>query len=113
MTTLSEVWPLFDLRISSSRLELRLVRDEDLPGVIDAALSGIHDPAVMPFSVPWTDAPREVLTRETAKHQWRIRSSVEPENWTLNFVVKHDGVPIGIQDVSSRHFPITRTVATG
>ena len=51
MTTLSEVWPLFSLRITTPRLELRPVRDEDLPGVIDAALSGIHDPGVMPFAV--------------------------------------------------------------
>jgi hypothetical protein len=50
MTTLSDVWPLFGLKIISPRLELRLVRDEDLPGVIDAALAGIHDPAVMPFA---------------------------------------------------------------
>ncbi|MBM7780531.1 GNAT family N-acetyltransferase [Arthrobacter tumbae] len=113
MTTLSDVWPLFDLRIRSPRLELRPVRDEDLPGVIDAALAGIHDPNVMPFSVPWTDAPREVLIRETAKHQWRIRTSVEPDNWTLNFVVRHKGIPIGIQDMTSRHFSITRSVTTG
>lgn len=113
MSALSDVWPLFGLRICSPRLELRLVRDEDLPGVIDAALAGIHDPAVMPFSVPWTDAPREVLIRETAKHQWRSRTSVEPDNWTLNFVVRHDDVPIGIQDMASRHFSVTRSVATG
>lgn len=113
MSTLSDVWPLFGLRICSPRLELRLVRDEDLPGVIDAALAGIHDPAVMPFSVPWTDAPREVLIRETAKHQWRSRTSVEPDNWTLNFVVRHDGVPIGIQDVTSRYFSVTKSVSTG
>lgn len=113
MTTLLEVWPLFGLRIRSPRLELRIVRDEDLPGVINAALAGIHDPAVMPFAVPWTDAPRETLIRETAKHQWRVRSSVEPDNWTLNFVVRHDGVPIGIQDLASRNFSITKTITTG
>ena len=113
MTTLSDVWPLFGLKITSPRLELRLVRDEDLPGVIDAALGGIHDPAVMPFAVPWTDAPREVLIRETAKHQWRIRSGVEPENWTLNFVIKHEGVPVGMQDLTGHHFSITKTVTTG
>lgn len=113
MTTLLDVWPLFGLKIRSPRLQLRLVRDEDLPGVIDAALAGIHDPAVMPFTVPWTDAPREVLIRETAKHQWRVRSSVEPDNWTLNFVIEHKGIPIGIQDVASRDFSITKTVTTG
>ncbi|WP_175417108.1 hypothetical protein [Arthrobacter sp. 24S4-2] len=43
MTPLFDVWPMFGLKISSPRLELRLVRDEDLPGVINAALAGIHD----------------------------------------------------------------------
>ena len=113
MTTLSQVWPLFSLRIITPRLELRPVRDEDLPGVVDAALSGIHDPGVIPFDVPWTDAPREVLIREAAKHQWRIRSGVEPDNWTLNFVVCHDGVPIGMQDLAAQQFSIRKTVTTG
>lgn len=113
MTTLSDVWPLFDLRISSPRLELRPVHDEDLPGVIDAVLAGIHDPSVMPFGVPWTDAPRDVLIRETAKHQWRLRAAVEPDNWTLNFVILSEGVPIGMQDLGTRDFSITKTVTTG
>ena len=67
----------------------------------------------MPFAVPWTDAPRDVLIRETAKHQWRLRASVEPNRWTVNFVVVSDGVPIGMQDLSARDFSITKTVTTG
>lgn len=113
MLTLSEVWPLFELSVSSPRLELRIVRDDDLPGIIDAVLAGIHDPAVMPFSVPWTDAPREELIRETARHQWRTRISVRPDHWVLNFVVLFDDVPVGIQDVVGANFPLRRTVSTG
>lgn len=113
MLELTDVWPLFGLTISSPRLELRLARDEDLPGIIEAAVSGIHDPAVMPFSVPWTDAPREELIRNTVKHQWRLRSSIEPDNWTLNLVVRHEGVPIGMQDIGAHDFSIRKTVTTG
>lgn len=109
----SDVWPLFGLTISSPRLELRLARDEDLPGTIEAAINGIHDPAVMPFSVPWTDAPREELIRNTAKHQWRLRSGVSPDNWTLNLVVRLDGIPIGMQDIGAHDFSIRKTVTTG
>ena len=61
MLSLTDVWPLFGLEIRTPRLVLRLVRDEDLPGLIEAALAGVHDPAVMPFSFPWTDAPSEEL----------------------------------------------------
>ena len=113
MLTLPDVWPLFDLEITSPRLIMRPVRDTDLPGIIDAALDGIHDPAVMPFSVPWTDAPRDQLIRETAKHQWQLRAGVRPDHWTVNFAVLHDGVQLGIQDLSAAGFSATRTVQSG
>jgi len=113
MLGLTEVWPLFGLAISSPRLELRPARDEDLPGIVEAALSGIHDPAVMPFSVPWTDGTREEIIRNTVKHQWHLRAGVAPDNWTLNFVVKHGGVPIGMQSVGTHDFSVRKTVATG
>lgn len=113
MLTLSDVWPLFDLEITSPRLVMRPVRDSDLPGIIDAALAGIHDPAVMPFSVPWTDAPRDQLIRDSARHQWQLRSGVRPDNWTVNFTVLQDGVPLGTQSLSAADFSNTRTVESG
>ena len=113
MLELTDVWPLFGLTISSPRLELRLVRDDDLPGIIETAISGIHDPCVMPFSTPWTDAPREDLIRNTAKHQWLVRSGITPDNWTLNLVVSHEGTLIGMQDIGARDFSIRKTVTTG
>lgn len=108
MTRLEDVWPLFGLQISTPRLALNPVRDEQLPGLIDAVLAGIHDPAVMPFGVPWTDAPREDLIRGTAQHQWRQRCTVEPENWTLNLAVCREGRVIGVQDLSARDLSIQR-----
>ncbi|MFJ6416267.1 GNAT family N-acetyltransferase [Paeniglutamicibacter sp. NPDC091659] len=113
MLELTDGWPLFGLTINSPRLELRLVRDEDLPGIIEAALGGIHDPAVMPFSTPWTDAPWEELMRNTARHQWHVRSGISPDNWTLNPVVSHEGIPVGMQDIGARDFSIRKTVTTG
>lgn len=113
MTTLREVWPLFGLRLRTPRLLLRPVLDEDLPGLVDAVLAGIHPPEVMPFSVPWTDAPRDELIRELLKYQWRLRTSVGPGSWKLAFAVLHDGVVLGTQDLSTDQFPATRTVSTG
>ncbi|GAB3532411.1 GNAT family protein [Arthrobacter tecti] len=113
MMSLADVWPLFDLELRTPRLRLALVRDEQLPEVVDAVLAGIHDPSVMPFSVPWTEAPREQLIRETAKHQWRQRCTVEPGNWTLNFAVEFEGRVVGMQDVSARDFALLRTVHSG
>lgn len=104
MLTLTDVWPLFNLTITSPRLSMRIVRDDDLPGIVEAALAGIHDPAVMPFSTPWTDAPPLQLTRDMARHQWELRAGVRADQWTLNFVVLLDGVPIGTQSVATRQF---------
>ncbi|MBG6181723.1 GNAT family N-acetyltransferase [Arthrobacter sp. CAN_A1] len=113
MTLLENVWPLFGLRISTPRLELNPVRDDQLPGLVDAVLAGIHDPSVMPFTVPWTDAPREELIRETLKHQWRQRCSVLPDQWALNFAVSYQGRVIGMQDLSAEDLGVRRTVQTG
>lgn len=113
MTGLNDVWPLFGLALRTPRLFLTPIRDEQLPELIDAVLAGIHDPAVMPFGVPWTDAPRDVLIRETVKHQWRQRLSVEPGNWTINFAVSFEGRVVGMQDVSARDLPLLRTVHSG
>lgn len=106
-------WPLFGLRLRTPRLELRPVRDEDVPGLVDAALAGIHDPAVMPFAVPWTDAEPDVLRRELARFVWRQRASIRPDTWTLQLAVLHEGRPIGVQDLTAAGFAQLRTVLTG
>lgn len=113
MTALQEIWPLFGLRLHTPRLVLRPVLDEDLPGLVDAALAGIHPPDVMPFAAPWTDAPRDELIRELLKYQWRLRTSVGPDSWKVAFAVLSDGVVLGTQDLSTEQFAATRTVSTG
>jgi RimJ/RimL family protein N-acetyltransferase len=110
---LLDAWPLFGLRLRTPRLELRLVRDDDLPALLDAALAGIHPKDVMPFGVPWTDAEPDELRRSFVQHQWRQRVSVQPDHWALNLVVLHKERPIGVQDVSARDFGQLRTVLSG
>jgi RimJ/RimL family protein N-acetyltransferase len=107
------VWPLFALELRSPNLRLRVVRDEDLPGLLDAVAAGIHDPAVMPFAVPWTDEEPEVLRRSFAQYQWGKRSRVRPGTWDLSLTVLLDGVPIGIQDIAATDLATRRTVSTG
>ncbi|THJ66308.1 GNAT family N-acetyltransferase [Arthrobacter echini] len=107
------IWPLFGLVITTPRLVLTPVRDEHLPELIDAALKGIHDPAEMPFSVPWTDAPPDALTAGTAAHVWRTRAEVAAQAWTISFAVLHEGRVIGLQDLMARSFPLLRRVHSG
>ncbi len=48
-------WPLYGLRITTPRLELRVPDDEDAVALFEAARAGIHPAGEMPFGVPWTD----------------------------------------------------------
>ncbi|WP_082177670.1 GNAT family N-acetyltransferase [Arthrobacter sp. RIT-PI-e] len=110
---LVRVWPLFGLVLTTPRLVLTPVRDEHVPEVVDAALAGIHDPAEMPFSIPWTDAPPEVLVPETAKYLWCTRSSVSVADWTVNFAVLYEGRVVGLQDLAATSFGTLRRVRSG
>lgn len=107
---LADVWPLFGLELRTPRLMLRPVRDADLPAVVDAARAGIHDPSVMPFGVPWTDAPDEVMVRELVKHQWRTRAAISPRSWSVSFAVYLGDELVGVQDVLARDLSRRRTI---
>jgi len=64
MGSIVDRWPLFGLTIRTPRLELRLPRDEDMAEALAVVDQGIHDPAVTPFHVPWTDTERRpVITK--------------------------------------------------
>src|SRR5205807_7207180 len=57
------IWPLFALRIRTPRLEIRLPTEDDCAALATVAAAGIHDPAEMPFAVPWTDVSSPELER--------------------------------------------------
>jgi RimJ/RimL family protein N-acetyltransferase len=112
-TTLTDAWPLFALRLRSRRLVLRSPTDDDLPGLLSVARTGIHPPGTMPFGVAWTTLPSPDFERGFLQHYWRIRSLWSPEAWYLNLMVELDGAPIGAQSIGAEQFAIHRTVATG
>jgi len=106
-------WPLFDVAIRTPRLELRYPDDELLTELAAVVAAGIHDPAFMPFSVPWTRVPSPQLERNSLQHWWRLRAGWSPTNWSFSGVVVVDGRPIGVQDVSGDAFAVRRAVETG
>ncbi len=106
-------WPLFDLRIRTPRLELRLATDEDLYRLVALIDEGIHDPSTMPFFVPWTDGPPERRQRECLRWWWSKRATWRPDEWTFTAVVLADGEPVGSQDLLAKSFSQLRTVETG
>lgn len=106
-------WPLFDLRIRTPRLELRLPNDEDLLALLEVARAGVHDPDRMPFAVAWTDAPSPAFERGFFTFFWGARATWSPEAWRLPLAVLRAGRPIGIQEVMATDFTTLRTVDTG
>jgi RimJ/RimL family protein N-acetyltransferase len=107
------VWPLFDLRLRTERLELRLPTDDEIAALSAVARAGIHAPDEMPFSFPWTDKPSPRFEREFAQFHWGIRANWRPDSWDLELMVTIDGRPIGIQGILASHFAQMRLVHTG
>jgi RimJ/RimL family protein N-acetyltransferase len=106
-------WPLFDLRVRTPRVELRLPTDDDLVDLASLAAAGIHDPAEMPFQHPWTDRPQGELERALFQWHWSARAEWRPDEWRLTLAVLSDGGVVGVQDVGGSKFAVRRTVVTG
>jgi len=107
------LWPLFDLRIRSEHLVLRLPTDDELIELAELARSGIHDAAEMPFGVPWTQRPRPAFEIGFVQHHWSVRATFAPEKWWLNLAVERDGSWVAAQTIAADNFPVFRTVDTG
>lgn len=113
MERVPQAWPLRGLVVRTPRLELRPDDGEGLLELVAEAHRGVHDPAQMPFQVPWTDAPAHELGRNMLQYYWSQRAELRPDNWVINFLVRLDGTVIGTQGLSARDFAVTRQVATG
>jgi RimJ/RimL family protein N-acetyltransferase len=113
VTTRIDLWAPFALRVQCGPLELRAITDDDMSGLVDLVLAGLHDPAQMPFSQPWTDAPSDRLPANTAAHYWSTRSSFSPSAWTLDLAVRVDGQLAGVQGLSTKDYLVVRTGETG
>ncbi len=110
---LTDSWPLFGLVLRTPRLELRVPSLEQLAALAALADEGVHDPAAMPFLVPWTDLPPGPRGRSVLQYQWRTWGALSPQKWTLELAVLAGGEPAGIQGVSGTDFAVTREVHTG
>jgi RimJ/RimL family protein N-acetyltransferase len=106
-------WPLFGLRLRTARLELRLPSLADLDELGSLAAEGVHDPAVMPFGVPWTDVPADQLPRGVLLYHLSQLGAWSPQDWTLNLVVDIGGSIAGTQGITGRDFAVLREVHTG
>jgi RimJ/RimL family protein N-acetyltransferase len=102
--------PLWEIRLRTPRLELRLPTEDELVELFHVAEAGIHPADAMPFYVPWTDdleLDAFVAFHHSAWENWR------PERWSLNLIAFLGGKPIGSQGVEGADFTATRQVETG
>lgn len=107
------IWPLFNLRVTTPRLEIRLPTDEDCFRLARLAAEGIHDPSDMPFLVPWTEVPSPELERRALQWWWHQRASWAVEHWSFTGAVFVDGEVAGVQDLTADNFAVLRVVKTG
>jgi RimJ/RimL family protein N-acetyltransferase len=106
--------PLTRLRVRTPRLELRLATRAELRTLGELAQRGIHDPAVMPFGIAWTDeSDRPGFVDEAIEHHQARLREWQPDDWNLNLIAFYRGGPIGVQSVRGERFAERRTVDTG
>jgi RimJ/RimL family protein N-acetyltransferase len=108
-----EFWPLADLAVVTPRVVLRYVSDELGVRLATLAAKGIHDPATMPFSEPWTDVPSPQLERNSLQYYWRNRAETTVDRWNLDLAVLVDESVVGMCSVHAEQFPLNRTLTTG
>jgi RimJ/RimL family protein N-acetyltransferase len=106
-------WPLYDLRLRTERLELRLPDTALLEEMVDLVGRGIHPEATMPFGVPWTDRPSPQREREAVQHVLRSVAEWTAKSWLYLAVAIWDGRVVGVQDLRGIDFPACRMVRTG
>ena len=105
---------LYGIRLSTPRLELRLGSRAELEALAEVAKAGIHPPDEMPFAVAWTDASDDpgFVTDFVAHHEQTL-AAWSPEEWRLNLLAFHAGLPVGVQALRATGFSVDRTVDTG
>ena len=108
-----DTWPLFGIRLTTPRLELRVVDDNLIPELARVARDGVHEPDHMPFGNSWTDRPDEDWHTGFARYFWRQRGSWDVNGWSLPFAVLANGAPIGVQQLTAEDFPVLRAFGTG
>jgi RimJ/RimL family protein N-acetyltransferase len=106
-------WPLFDLVVRTPRLEMRLPREDEFGALIALIDLGIHDPATMPFTNPFTDTPSPRRARQSAQFWWRQRAEWSADKWSYSGAIFVDGSVVGVQGMMAEHFAVLRSVETG
>jgi RimJ/RimL family protein N-acetyltransferase len=77
------------------------------------AAAGIHDPAFMPFAMPWTDVASPELERNAMQWYWRCRAETTAIRFHLALAVVVGGEVAGTTSLDATDFPVLRQFETG
>jgi RimJ/RimL family protein N-acetyltransferase len=110
---LATLHPPFGLVLRVGDLTLRPLADADLPEYAALLHRPIFEDAESPAMFWWYRAEPEERVRNALSFQWRLRSGVGPESWTLPLGIWAGGRLIGCQDLSAERFAERRTITSG
>lgn len=119
MLTLENIFPPFALVLACGSVELRVLRDEDLPELVELVRGGIQAPDLpMPFLHNWHEQPFDPGSPQgfpttSLAWWWTQRARFAPDSWRLALTVRDGGELVGMQDLHARDFAQTRRVETG
>ncbi|HEY0240360.1 MAG TPA: GNAT family N-acetyltransferase [Friedmanniella sp.] len=113
MTSPTDLWPPSGLVVSSGDLTLTPIIDDDLPGLVDLVLSGVHEPERLPFLTPWTRTPPDSMPAMFAGYHWSQRAAFAADHVSVDLAVRRAGELVGTQGFAGGPYAITRTAETG
>ena len=119
MLAIEDIFPPFGLRIACGPLELRVLRDEDFPALVELVREGIQVPdSPMPFLQAWHEEPfapgsPDGFPASSLAWWWTQRAAFAPQDWRLALTVRRDGELVGVQDLHARNFAQTRHIDSG
>ncbi len=113
LPALGELFPPLGLVVRAGDLTLRPLADADLPEYAALIRRPIFEDMQSPQVFPWYRAEPEQRVSNALTFQWRLRSEIGPDAWTLPMGVWTQGRLIGCQDMSATRFAERRVVSSG
>ena len=109
---LASLWPLFGLTVQTSRLTLRLPREQEITELASIAGRGVHHPGERPFLTPWTAGDPQDRARFVLQEHWSGLGSWSEGAWRLGLGVFAGEQPLGIVTLRARDFLVVKEVTT-
>ncbi|RZT17202.1 RimJ/RimL family protein N-acetyltransferase [Kribbella sp. VKM Ac-2569] len=109
-----KAYPLFDVRVSTPKLELRGATDDLLDQLAEDVRAGKTHADPLPYDDPISlyEPDPDLRVAKWLQAIWRGRGRVEADAWRLYFVVVVDGQPVGMQDLCGVRFSTFGTFTT-